>query len=193
MGDFRRHQLVEQIGRGGEQHAAPRGTGLEGQRDRQMGLADARPADEQHVGGRVEERQVGQLAHPRGGEARLEAEVERLQGAQHREAGAGDARVDRAVGLIGQLQLDQPRQIGGVGHLALGGAVGLGLEVAAMLCRPSLVSWPLSVPLSTAGSRREGGLAARVIGPPPAAAGSGRGRTAPARLGAPAPWAGAPR
>jgi hypothetical protein len=53
---------------------------------------------------------------------------ELLQGAQDRKPSASNARIDRSVGLVGELELDQPAEIGGEAGFAFGGSVRLGLE-----------------------------------------------------------------
>ena len=101
---------------------------MDRQGDAEMRLANARSPNEQHIDRLVQERQAGQLAHPRRGEAGLKTEVELLERAQHGEAGTRDAGIDRPIGFIGQLELDQPAQVGGEAGLALGGPIRLRLE-----------------------------------------------------------------
>jgi len=93
-----------------------------------MCFSDARSSDKQDVDRLVQKGQAGQFAYPSGGEAGLEIEVELLQRAQHREARPSDAGIDRAVGLIGELQLDEASQVGSEARLTLGGAIRFGFE-----------------------------------------------------------------
>ena len=112
----------------GEQHAAPCGASVDRQRDTQVCLSHTRPTHKQDVDGLIQEGQAGQLAHARRREARLETKVELLQRAQHREARSSDTRIDRAIGFVGELQLDQPSQVGGEAGLTLDGPIGFGFE-----------------------------------------------------------------
>jgi hypothetical protein len=88
-----------------------------------MRFPDTRSTHKQHVDRLIQEGQAGQLAHARGREAGLKAEVELLQRAQHRETGTSNARVDGAIGFIGEFQFDQPSQVGGEAGLAFGGPI----------------------------------------------------------------------
>src|ERR1051326_9084352 len=97
-------QLVQQVSRGAEEHAASGGARFQTEANGQVGLANVGSANEQDVGSLIEAGQAGQLAHACGGEARLETEVELLKRTQHRKACASNARVDRAVGFIGEFQ-----------------------------------------------------------------------------------------
>lgn len=127
VGDLRGDEAVEERRGVGVEDALARETGLQRPGQGEVRLPDAGRADQQDVRRRLQERQRPQLTDPRRRQAGLEGEVELRQGFARREVGVGDPGVDGAVDLRRDLLIDEPREEGGVGGLALGRLGGLRL------------------------------------------------------------------